>query len=106
MKIRIVIQKKSAEIIKLLAESNLNYDFINKINNILKSIVTELDIDEKLTGKEKETIDFVNVFIDNYGESPSYEEVAKGIGISKTAAYARLRNYRHKMKAKLNVSGG
>lgn len=94
------IFNKHSQILIMLAESNMSKEFIKKVEKILVSIAESLDNNDKLTKKEKEAIDFVNVFTAAYGTSPSYKEVSKGLGISRTAAYARLRNYRYKMKNK------
>jgi hypothetical protein len=91
---------KYSEIITMLVESNMSQEFIEKVKKILVSIADDFDNNKKLTIKEKEAIDFVNIFIVTYGKNPSYDEVSKELGISKTAAYARLRNYRYKMKNK------
>lgn len=93
---------KYSQIITMLVESNLSKEFIEKVKKILISIAEDFDNNNKLTKKEKEAVDFVNVFIDTYGIPPSYEEVSKELNISRTSAYARLRNYRYKMKTKIN----
>jgi len=99
------IENKHNQIIKLLIESNLSRDFISKIQHILSIIIYETNQNE-LTSKEIEAIEFVDDFIIKNDKKPGYRDVASGLKISKTAAYARLRNYRHRMKSKLNVSGG
>jgi hypothetical protein len=98
------IEAKHNQVIKLLIESNLSNEFVNKIQLILSTTIYETNKDE-LTKKEIEAIEFVDDFLTKNDKKPGYRDVASGLKISKTAAYARLRNYRHKMKAKLNVSG-
>lgn len=97
-----MIFDKYSQIITMLVDSNLNQEFIEKVKKILVSIADDLDNNEKLTKKETKAVDYVDEFITTYGKSPSYEEVSKGLGISKTAAYARLRNCRFKMKTRNN----
>ncbi len=51
---------------------------------------------EKINDAERIVRDFINYF----KKPPTYKYVSEVLGISKTAAYSRLRNYRHKMKSK------
>lgn len=44
----------------------------------------------ELTERQKETLDFINNYINNYGYSPSLNDVAKGIYASKPVAKKHL----------------
>ena len=59
-----------------------------------------------LTRRQKEVMDFLSSFIENHGYSPSYEEVASGLGLASLATVHKhiqaleakqylLRNYNH-----------
>jgi hypothetical protein len=50
-------------------------------------------VSEKMLAAEK----YVDRYIERFHEPPTYREVAMDLGISRTAAYERLRRYRGKM---------
>jgi len=56
--------------------------------------------EKALTVKMIEARKFVDEYIDNKKFSPTYGCVSEGLGIKETAAYSRLRGYRHKMVTK------
>jgi SOS-response transcriptional repressor LexA len=47
-----------------------------------------------MTDKQKEAYDFIREFCDHYGIPPSYDNIAEGLKISKTAAYSRCKPFR------------
>lgn len=50
-----------------------------------------------LTFKIKEAEDYIDAFIRLHGVPPTYQQVASHLGISKTAAFARCKGFRHKI---------
>jgi hypothetical protein len=50
-----------------------------------------------LTKKMKEAREYVDKYMKLYGTKPTYRKVAESLGIKSTAAYSRLRGYRHMM---------
>jgi hypothetical protein len=54
----------------------------------------------KVTDKMKEARDYVDSFIKQRKEPPSYNVVARKLKIDHSGAYYRLRGYRHKMRSR------
>lgn len=50
-----------------------------------------------LTKKMKEAREYVDKHVQLFGTKPTYRKVAEELGIKSTAAYSRLRGYRHMM---------
>lgn len=50
-----------------------------------------------LTKKMKEAREYVDKHVQLFGTKPTYRRVAEELGIKSTAAYSRLRGYRHMM---------
>jgi len=57
-----------------------------------------------MTDKQKETYDFIREFSRTYGTAPSYQNIADGLKISKTSAYARCKHFRVLLKKLKMVS--
>ena len=53
-----------------------------------------------LTAKMIEARKYVDDYTERTGLKPTYRKVAEDLGIKSTAAYHRLRGYRHKMERK------
>jgi hypothetical protein len=60
-----------------------------------------------MTKNQKEAYDFIKSFCDNYGVPPTYDEIAKGLGVPKTSAYSRCKPHRELLrKLKSAVKNG
>jgi SOS-response transcriptional repressor LexA len=44
----------------------------------------------ELTAKQAETLEFVRLYAERHGASPTYQEIADGFGITTTAAFQRV----------------
>lgn len=43
-----------------------------------------------MTPRQRDTYEFIGAFVDQYGHSPSYDEIAKGIGVRSKSSVHRL----------------
>ena len=52
---------------------------------------------KSLTKKQKQVLDYIRTFMENYGHAPSYEEIAQGLGLSSVSTiHVHVENLRIK----------
>lgn len=86
---------------KKLGAGDAYYDILELIKNLHKPAVSsQLPLRVGNSEKMNEAEKIVRDFIAYFKKPPTYKYVSEVLGIAPSAAFARLRNYRHKMKRK------
>ena len=76
---------------------------MNCLNEYKEEIFKSIEyLKQNITNKQKDAERYVNFYIIAHQKPPTYDELAKYLKIKKTAAYARCKGFRYKMKQIIN----